>query len=175
MKTEHDIDPRVRRAYDALNASSAAQGPSPAADRKLREYARSAPAGRPWIWPASLAASAALCLIFVSQFSRILTPEPLPPQALNSPVSSPSPIPVREVAVGDTISESASVRDVRPWVELETAEDWWQQMRLHAQSADREAFLATWRAYNEFQQGVPLPADLRQWIVSNGLPQAPPG
>ena len=137
MKAEHDIDPRVRQAYDALNATSA--GPSPDADRKLRDYARSAPAGRSWIWPLSLAASAALCLIFVSQFSRILTPEPLPPQAQSSPIATPPPIPPREVAVGDTTNAPTAVRDLRPWVELETAEDWWQQMRLHAQSADRAA------------------------------------
>lgn len=175
MKTEHDIDPRVRQAYDALNATSAVHGPSQDADRKLRDYARSAPAGRAWVWPASLAASAALCLIFLSQFSRILTPEPLPPQVQSSPVATPPAIPARKVAVGDTINVPTTDRHLRPWVELETAEDWWQQMRLHARSADRDAFLATWRAYNEFQQGVPLPADLRQWIVSNGLPQAPPG
>lgn len=173
MHPEPPINPEVRRAYDDLNATGGRQRPSAEADARLRAYAREASASPRWIWPLSLAASAVLCVTFVYQFSRVLTPPPLPPQSASTPPAGSLPL-VPEPAP-DPLPATPADPGSRQWMALESPEDWWRQLRIHAQHADREAFLATWRAYQDIQQDVPLPEDLRQWIVANDLPAVPPG
>ena len=70
---EHLEDPKLRRAYGELTKTNPA--PAHKVHLEIRERAHTVPRGGRWIWPASLAASLALCTTLVLQLARVLQPQ----------------------------------------------------------------------------------------------------
>ena len=172
-----ESDPKLARAYQALTQETETRGPAAAVHATLRERAhRPAPGGR-WIWPASLAASLALCTTLVFQLAKVVQPD-LPSGATRTnplvtapELSAPRDLPPPAVGAGAVDGGLTAVVDTTEAAPaLDSPEFWWEQLRLHARNADREGFLATWEVYQQHRDDTPLPADLRQWIADNQLP-----
>ncbi len=170
-------DPKLIRAYRTLNEDGDAPVPSPTVHDLIRERAHRPPPGGRWIWPASLAASLALCTTLVFQLARVVQPNPpsgtarteslLPAPAIDAGSERPAP------AVGGGVDDggvTSVVAGTNPSPALDSPEFWWEQLRLHANNADREGFLATWEVYQQHRDDTPLPDDLRRWIADNQLP-----
>ncbi|MEM7708344.1 MAG: hypothetical protein AAF358_22515 [Pseudomonadota bacterium] len=172
-----ESNPKLARAYQALTQETEIRGPAMSVDDAIRERAhRPAPGGR-WIWPASLAASLALCTTLVFQLAKVVQPNlPSGPTRTSPLVTAPelsapqdrSAPAVGAGAVDTGVTSVADATEAAP--ALDSPEFWWEQLRLHARNADREGFLATWEVYQQHRDDTPLPADLRQWIADNQLP-----